>query len=177
MILIGRDYSDSLISLSRALSLGFSANGCASPSRPTRTSTISTYITPLRAVASCATNAALGPTGSQSSELGAVVGTVVGVVGKSHVPGITAAWNAPEATRREKVAKALEEPPPPSRLLALGGGALGLGARVGIARSRTMRRVAGASSLALGGGATWLVVALRDRLDYFERSQKKQEKR
>ena len=28
-----------------------------------------------------------------------------------------------------------------------------------------------------GGGATWLVVALRDRLDYFERSQKKQAKR
>ena len=36
------------------------------------------------------------------------MGVVVGVVGKSHVPGITAAWNAPEATRREKVAKALE---------------------------------------------------------------------
>ena len=105
-----------------------------------------------------------------------MVGTVVGVVGKSHVPGITAAWIAPEATRREKVAKALEEPPPPSRLLALGGGALGLGALVGIARSRTMRRVAGACSLALGGGATWLVVALRDRLDYFERSQKQQAK-
>jgi pheromone shutdown protein TraB len=124
-----------------------------------------------------ALHTALGPTGSQSSEFGAVVGTVVGVVGKSHVPGITAAWNAPEATRREKVAKALEEPPPPSRLLALGGGALGLGALVGIARSRTMRRVAGACSLALGGGATWLVVALRDRLDYFERSQKQQAKR
>ena len=179
--LIGRDMSDSLISLSRALSRLQRQRLRESLEAYTHLDHLDLYYTPTCRrillderdwVLAEALHTALGPTGSQSSEIGAVVGVVVGVVGKSHVPGITAAWNAPEATRREKVAKALEEPPPPSRLLALGGGALGLGALVGIARSRTMRRVAGASSLALGGGATWLVVALRDRLDYFERSQK-----
>ena len=95
----------------------------------------------------------------------------MGVVGKSHVPGIAAGWDAPARSREAALATALQEPTV-SWLPTLGGGVLGIGTAVGLARSRTARRVAGAGMLALGGAAAWLVVALRDRLDYFERSQR-----
>ena len=42
----------------------------------------------------------------------------------------------------------------------------------GMYRSRMVRYAVGATGLAFGAGAAWLVVALRDRLDYYQRSQR-----
>ena len=93
---------------------------------------------------------------------------VVGVVGKAHVAGIKEAWEQEESGRAARVAAALEEPRV-SHLPALGGTAVGAAAFV---KSRTVRRVVGTGALALGCGGAWLVWALRDRLAFYECSQR-----
>jgi pheromone shutdown protein TraB len=99
--------------------------------------------------------------------------TVVGVVGKAHVPGIARLLQ--EEVEQEgfasRVAEALEHPRAPL-LPLVGATAACVGLPVAAYRSRVVRRVLGAGALALGGGAAWLVYALRDRINFYERSQR-----
>ena len=98
---------------------------------------------------------------------------VVGVVGKAHVAGISRVWeqyDTGDLTLPDRLRSALQEPPPPVGYL---GGALVAcaGAAFGSYRSRRVRYVLGGSAVAAGAGYSWLVCALRDRLEFFRRSQ------
>ena len=93
---------------------------------------------------------------------------VVGVVGKAHVAGIAAAWEEDTLTR---LAAALEEPAVPiGPYVGLVGSGIAVG--WGVLRSRAVRYGVGASVIAAGGAAAWFVNALRDRLEFYERTQR-----
>lgn len=96
---------------------------------------------------------------------------VVGIVGKAHVRGITELWEHDTASR---LPAALETPPP--SLVPYAGAAVALvGLPLAARRSRAVRYGLGAATLAIGGGAAWFVTALRDRLDFYQRSQLEQQ--
>ena len=96
--------------------------------------------------------------------------TVVGVVGKGHVPGIRRLWAQDTAALLPAV---LEEPPlPVGRYVALGAACVAL--PVGAYRSRGLRLVLGTTALGVAGGAAWLVNALKQRVAFYERCQQEE---
>ena len=98
---------------------------------------------------------------------------VVGVVGKAHMAGIAAVWHEDTSAR---LAHALEEPRPPiGTHLAMAAAAVAL--PIGAYRYRVVRYAMGAGTLAVAGGGAWFVNALRDRLAFYERSQREQRSR
>ena len=99
--------------------------------------------------------------------------SVVGVVGKAHVAGITEQWERDTAAL---LPAALEEPRPSlTPLLALVAGGIGLPAAA--YRWRPVRIGLGVTTLAGLGGATWLAAAISDRLAFFQRTQREQQLR
>jgi pheromone shutdown protein TraB len=96
--------------------------------------------------------------------------TVVGVVGKGHVPGIRRLWAQDTAALLPAV---LEEPPLPiGRYAALGAACVAL--PVGAYRSRGLRLVLGTTGLGVAGGAAWLVNAVKQRIAFYERCQQEE---
>jgi hypothetical protein len=94
---------------------------------------------------------------------------VVGVVGKGHLPGIAAVWDDANLDSHRDSALQLPAPPVGSYVL---GAAVATAIPAGLVRSPRFRKAFGIGTLALGAGATWLVAALKDRLAFFERSQR-----
>lgn len=101
---------------------------------------------------------------------------VVGVVGKAHVAGIARLWEREEAEIAAELPAVLEVPRPPLAPLFTGVG-VGVGLPLAAWRSQTVRRALGVGALAAAVATGWLVVALRDRLNYFEESQRKEASR
>ena len=91
---------------------------------------------------------------------------VVAVVGKAHLPGIQKLWNQDTAAL---AAAALEEPSA-SLVPRLVGAAAVTGLPLAAYRYRTIRLGLGGLGLGLAAGGTWLTLALRDRLRFFERN-------
>lgn len=83
-------------------------------------------------------------------------------------PGIAALW---EADLSERLSSALEEPQPALAPLAAAVAAV-VGVPMAARRYRPVRYALGAGALAAGLGGAWLVHALRDRLRFFEQSQR-----
>ena len=94
---------------------------------------------------------------------------IVGVVGKGHAAGIAKLW---EEDLSDRLPAALESPRP---LLAPLAAAAAAAVVVPLAayRSRRARYALGAGAIAVGGVSAWFVHALRDRLDFFETSQRR----
>ena len=93
---------------------------------------------------------------------------VVGVVGKAHIPGIVQQWHEDTAA---KLPATLEEPPPSLAPLA-GLVAAGVGLPMAAYRSRPVRLALAATGLVSLGGAAWLATAIRDRVDFYQKSQR-----
>lgn len=101
---------------------------------------------------------------------------VVGVVGKAHVPGIVKLWEEEAAGREAAIASRVHEvlQEPAASLLQRNAGlvqcAVGAGAVVGMWRSRAFRLAAGG----VAGLSACAVAAIKDRLDFFQRTQREQ---
>ena len=92
---------------------------------------------------------------------------VVGIVGKAHVAGIAQLW---ETDTRSALPACLEEPRP-SLLPLLALTTSGLGLPYAAYRSRAVRLGLGGCGLVGAGGAACFAVALRDRINFFQRTQ------
>ena len=91
---------------------------------------------------------------------------VVAVVGKAHLPGIQKLWNQDTTSL---AAAALEEPAA-SVVPRLVGVAAVAGLPLAAYRYRAVRLGLGGLGLGLVAGGSWLTLALRDRLRFFERN-------
>ena len=92
---------------------------------------------------------------------------VVGVVGKAHVAGIARLWDTDTASGLQ----ACLEEPRPSVLPLVAVATCGLGLPYAAYRSRAVRLGLGGCGLIGAGAAAYLAVALRDRINFYQRSQ------
>ena len=95
--------------------------------------------------------------------------SVVAVVGKGHLPGIRALWNEDTDTL---AAFALEEPPSASLAPRAAAAASVVALPFAAWRYRAVRYGLGGIVLGAAAGGAWLTLALRNRLRFFEQSQR-----
>lgn len=96
---------------------------------------------------------------------------VVGVVGKAHVSGIERAFRE-GIEPAEQLDGYLHTPPWQPRPWHAGAAAALAGAAFGCVRSRAFRRSVGVTAAGLGVGLAWLNYEVRDRMRFFEHSQR-----
>lgn len=98
--------------------------------------------------------------------------TVVGVVGAAHMSGITRAFAERALPSEAELASYREVPPWQPKPWHGVAGLLTGGLVVGSVRSPAFRRTLGVATLGAGVGAAWLVSELRERVRFFQSSQR-----
>lgn len=98
--------------------------------------------------------------------------TVVGVVGGAHVSGIARIFAEGRVPSDEQLAGYQHIPPWRPKPWHGVAGALAGGALLGGARSAAFRRALGVAALGAGAGGAWLVGEIRERVRFFEASQR-----